>query len=74
MWSYKPSDPWVVQEFYHTTHENLWRILLKPQQEWPAEDEDTGLDAETPLWRIGWPWPITLTAQLPCSRNLGHLY
>ncbi|KAE8788430.1 putative E3 ubiquitin-protein ligase ARI8 [Hordeum vulgare] len=47
MWSYKPSDPWVVQEFYCTTHKNLWRILLKPQQEWLAEDEDSGLDAKT---------------------------
>ncbi|KAE8773930.1 e3 ubiquitin-protein ligase ari8 [Hordeum vulgare] len=45
---YKPSDPWVVQEFYCTTHWNLWRILLDSQQEWPVEDKDTGLDAETP--------------------------
>ncbi|KAE8778531.1 putative E3 ubiquitin-protein ligase ARI8 [Hordeum vulgare] len=48
MLSYKPSNPWVVKEFYHTTHENLWWILLKPRHEWPAEDEDTGLDAKTP--------------------------
>ncbi|KAE8788236.1 wall-associated receptor kinase 3 [Hordeum vulgare] len=48
MWSYNPSDPWVVHEFYRTTHENLWWILLKLRHEWPVEDEDIGLDVETP--------------------------
>ncbi|KAE8797466.1 wall-associated receptor kinase 3 [Hordeum vulgare] len=48
MWSHKPDDPSTMLEFYRTTHENLWRIFLKPQQEWLPEDEDTGLDDDTP--------------------------
>ncbi|KAE8816259.1 hypothetical protein D1007_06108 [Hordeum vulgare] len=29
------------------THEDIWRALIKPQQVWPDEDEDRGLDDKT---------------------------
>ncbi|KAE8788301.1 hypothetical protein D1007_37698 [Hordeum vulgare] len=48
MWSHKANEPWTVLEFYRTTHQDLWRVLLKLQQELPTEDEDTGLDNNTP--------------------------
>ncbi|KAE8790103.1 hypothetical protein D1007_35618 [Hordeum vulgare] len=48
MWSHKADEPSIELEFYRTTHEDLWRILLKPQQKWPREEEDTNLDDDTP--------------------------
>ncbi|KAE8817278.1 putative E3 ubiquitin-protein ligase ARI8 [Hordeum vulgare] len=56
MWSHKAAEPWKVFEFYRTTHEDLWRILLKPQEELSAEDEDIDLDDNTPLMEE-WPKP-----------------
>ena len=48
MWAYKPEDPATVIRFYGTTHEKLWKVLFKPQKEWPAVEEDIGLDAANP--------------------------
>ncbi|KAE8785282.1 e3 ubiquitin-protein ligase ari8 [Hordeum vulgare] len=48
MWSHKADEPWKVLDFYRTTHEDLWRVLLKLQQEFQTEDEDVGLDDNTP--------------------------
>ena len=48
MWAYKPEDPATVLRFYGTTHEKLWKVLFKPQKEWPAVEEDIGLDAANP--------------------------
>ena len=48
MWSWKPEDLRTVQHFHDTTREKLWKALFKPQESWPAEKEDMGLDAETP--------------------------
>ena len=45
MWSYRPEDPATVLHFYGTTHDKLWKVLFKPQKEWPTEKEDIGLDA-----------------------------
>jgi hypothetical protein len=48
MWAYKPEDPATMLHFFRTTHAQLWKALFKPQKEWPAEEEDIGLDAENP--------------------------
>ena len=48
MWAYKPRDPATVRSFFHTSHAQLWRALFKPQKDWPAEEEDVGLDAANP--------------------------
>jgi hypothetical protein len=48
MWAYKPEDPATVLSFFRTTHAQLWKVLFKPQKEWPAEEEDIGLDAANP--------------------------
>ena len=48
MWAYKPEDPVLVRNFFHTTHARLWRALFKPQKDWLAEGEDIGLDAANP--------------------------
>ena len=48
MWSYKPEDPATVLHFYRMTHAKLWKVLFKPQKDWPTKEEDIGLDAATP--------------------------
>jgi hypothetical protein len=48
MWSWKPEDPATVLRFYGTTHEKLWKVLFKPEKEWPPKEEDIGLDAAHP--------------------------
>ena len=48
MWSWKPEYPRSMQYFHGTTREKLWRALFQPQETWPAEAEDVGLDAEHP--------------------------
>jgi hypothetical protein len=52
MWAYQLEDPATVRQFFRTTHEKLWKVLFKPQKSWPAEEEDTGLDAETPPTKV----------------------
>ncbi|KAE8777279.1 wall-associated receptor kinase 3 [Hordeum vulgare] len=48
MWVYKSDDPKVIKGFFHMTHEDIWQALVKPQQGWPAEDKERGLDDNTP--------------------------
>lgn len=48
MWAYKSEDPITVLHFHVTTHDKLWKVLFKPQKEWPAKEEDIGLDAAHP--------------------------
>ena len=45
MWAYQPEDPDTVRQFFRTTHEKLWKVLFRPQESWPAEEGDTGLEA-----------------------------
>ena len=52
MWSYKPGDPASVQYLLCTTHDKVWKLLFKPQEEWPAEKEDIGLDAANPPKKV----------------------
>jgi hypothetical protein len=52
MWAHRLEDPATVSQFFRTTHEKLWKVLFKPQKSWPAEEEDTGLDAETPPTKV----------------------
>ncbi|KAE8816592.1 hypothetical protein D1007_05933 [Hordeum vulgare] len=48
MWSYNFGALGIVIQFYHITLEKLWKVFFKPQHEWPAEEEDVGLDASNP--------------------------
>ena len=48
IWAYKPEDPAIMRNFFRTSHAQLWRALFKPQKDWPAEEEDIGLDAANP--------------------------
>ena len=52
MWAYQLEDPATVSQFFHTTHEKLWKALFKPWEKLPAEEEDTGLDAEIPATKV----------------------
>ena len=48
MWAYEPEDPATVQYLFSTTPDKVWGLMLKRQEEWPAEEEDIGLDAKNP--------------------------
>ena len=48
MWAYKPKDPTTMRSFFRTSHAQLWKALFKPLKEWPAAEEDIGLDAANP--------------------------
>ena len=39
MWAYKSDDPAIVQYLFGTTHDKVWGLLFKPQEDWPAENE-----------------------------------
>jgi hypothetical protein len=52
MWAYKPEDPATVHQFFWTTHSQILKALFKPQKEWPAEEEDIGLDAANPPHKV----------------------
>ncbi|KAE8791816.1 e3 ubiquitin-protein ligase ari8 [Hordeum vulgare] len=64
MLSYNPEDPVTVNNFYHTTHSKLWKVLFKPQKTWLAQEEDTGLNITHPrgeIWLEKSKWIISPT-------------
>jgi hypothetical protein len=48
MRSYKLEDLATMLSFYRTSHARLWKVFFKPQKDWPAKEEDIGLDVATP--------------------------
>ena len=48
MWAHKSEDLETVRHFFCASHAQLWRALFEPQKDWPAEEEDIGLDAANP--------------------------
>ena len=41
-----------MQFFFGTTHDKVWKLLFKPQEEWVAENEDIGLNAANPPKKV----------------------
>jgi hypothetical protein len=69
MWSYRPEDPATVHYFHGTTHEKLWKVLFKPQKEWPSTEEDIGLDAAHPPREVMELHPPFVFGYLPFSQR-----
>nr|XP_040258330.1 atherin-like [Aegilops tauschii subsp. strangulata] len=57
MCSHKLVDPATVQYLFGTTHDKVWSLLFRSQAEWPAENQDIGLDAANPPKKIN-PSPV----------------
>lgn len=53
MWAYKHEDQVTVRSFLQTDHDKMWRALFKPlDDDFPAEEEDRGLDSTTPACEV----------------------
>ena len=48
LWEFKPAGPRILQRFFGTTHEEIWKLLFKEQKSWPGMTEDLGLDCAHP--------------------------
>ena len=44
LWEFDPAKHQTFQQFFGTTHKDIWRVLFKANKTWPAMTEDRGYD------------------------------
>ena len=60
LWEFNPEGPRTLQQFFGTTHKEIWKFLFKSQKSCPETSEDVGLDCNHPASPIrAKPPPIT---------------
>ena len=55
MWEFNPEGPRTLQQFFGTTHKEIWKFLFESQKSWPETSEDVGLDCNHPPRRATLP-------------------
>ena len=48
MWEFDPAEHQTLRELFDTTHEDVWKVLLKATEVPPPITEDRGLGAKRP--------------------------
>ena len=48
LWEFDPAKHQTLQQFFGTTHEDIWKVLFKGNQTWPDTTEDCGHDLTHP--------------------------
>ena len=44
LWEFDPAKHQTLQQFFGTTHEDIWKVLFKANEMWPKTNEDGGHD------------------------------
>jgi hypothetical protein len=48
LWEFDPVEHQTLQQFFGTTHEDIWKVLFKANEKWPEMTEDRGHDLAHP--------------------------
>lgn len=48
LWEFDPAEHQTLQQFFGTTHEDIWKVLFKASETWPKMTEDRGHDLAHP--------------------------
>ena len=48
LWEYDSDEHQTLQQFFETTHEDIWNVLFKANETWPKTTEDIGLTIRIP--------------------------
>jgi hypothetical protein len=48
LWEFDPAEYQTLQQFFGTTHEDIWKVLFKANEKWPETTEDHGHDLAHP--------------------------
>ena len=68
LWEYDPAKHHTLLELFGTTHEDIWKVLLKANEVPRATDEDRGHDLTHP----GNPVSLSCFQGFPFTRILGE--
>ena len=61
-----------MQQFFGTTHEDIWKVLFKANETWPAMTEDRGHDLAHPASAVSFPY-FKVYPLLAYSRKMSKL-
>ena len=56
MWEFNPEGRRTLQHFFGTTHKDIWKVLFKANETWPADTEDRGHDLAHPASSVSFPY------------------
>ena len=56
LWEFDPAKHQTLQQFFCTTHEDIWKVLFKGNQTWPETTEDRGHDLTHPASPVSSPY------------------
>ena len=48
LWEFDPAEHQTLQQFFGTTHEDIWKVLFKANETWPKTTGDCGHDLAHP--------------------------
>ena len=48
LWEFDPAEHQTLQQFFGTTHEDIWKVLFKSGKSWPDSAEDRGYQLSRP--------------------------
>lgn len=52
MWEFNPEGSRILQQFFCTSHEVIWKLLFKAQKTWSKTTDDIGLDSDHPATEV----------------------
>ena len=72
LWEFDPAKHQTLQQFFGTTHEDIWKVLFKANETWPATTEDRGHDLAHPASVVSFPY-FKVYPLLAYSRKVSKL-
>ena len=48
LWEFDPAKHHTLQQFFGTMNEDIWKVLFKANETWPASTKDRGHDLAHP--------------------------
>ena len=55
LWEFDPAKHQTLQQFFGTTHKDIWKVLFKANKTWPKTTEDHGHDLAHPASSVSSP-------------------
>ena len=72
LWEFDPADHQTLQQFFRTTHKDIWKVLFKANETWPVTIEDHGHDLAHPTSAVSFPY-FKVYPLLAYSRKMSKL-